>query len=95
MRYIFIPLIILLTAYAQAASLTAQVISIIDGDTITILTPAKQQIKVRLADIDAPELRRRMGKAGREKVFREFDLKENAAELLELLVLSASRSGSH
>ena len=57
MRYIFIPLIILLTAYAQAASLTAQVISIIDGDTITILTPAKQQIKVRLADIDAPELR--------------------------------------
>ena len=45
------------STYAQASPLTAHVISITDGDTITIITQAKQQIKVRLADIDAPELR--------------------------------------
>jgi endonuclease YncB( thermonuclease family) len=52
MRHIFILLLTLQahTVYAQAAIHTGQVIAITDGDTITILTPAKRQIKVRLDD---------------------------------------------
>ena len=37
-----------------SATIEGQVVAITDGDTIKILTPAKQQIKVRLADIDTP-----------------------------------------
>lgn len=38
------------------ADFQGKVISISDGDTITILKDSRQQIKVRLASIDAPEM---------------------------------------
>ena len=80
------------------SSLVSGIPELVDQDAAGILVAQQDaeglfQALLRLQR--DPELRRRMGKAGREKVFREFDLKENAAELLELLVLSASRSGSH
>jgi len=59
-------LALLLTTYAQAATLTGQVVAITDGDTIKLLTPAMQQIKVRLADIDAPERGQPYGKKARQ-----------------------------
>lgn len=56
-------------------------------------------ILVRQRDVDGlfqallqlqrdPALRESMGRAGRDKVFREFDLEQNSAELLDLLVRS-------
>ena len=35
--------------------ITGRVAAITDGDTLKILTPAQEQIKIRLAGIDAPE----------------------------------------
>lgn len=40
---------------ASAADLSCKVVNISDGDTITALCAGNEQLKVRLAEIDAPE----------------------------------------
>lgn len=39
----------------QAETIQGKVVHIADGDTLRILTPSNQQIKIRLAGIDTPE----------------------------------------
>ena len=60
-----IALMVLSTA-VSSATVEGQVVAITDGDTIKILTPAKQQIKVRLADIDTPERGQPYGRKARQ-----------------------------
>jgi len=48
-------LLLLATTPTLAATLSGKVVSVADGDTITILTPDKEQVKIRLNEIDAPE----------------------------------------
>ena len=43
------------------------VVSVHDGDTLTVLV-GKQQVKVRLAEIDAPELRQAFGQRSRQSL---------------------------
>lgn len=44
-----------LSARAQATDLMASVVGVHDGDTITVLSAQREEIKIRLAEIDAPE----------------------------------------
>ena len=46
---------LLLATSAFSADLRGRVVGISDGDTFTLLTADKQQVKIRLAEIDAPE----------------------------------------
>jgi endonuclease YncB( thermonuclease family) len=56
MARLFLLLLLLLTISAvHAAHLSGRVVGISDGETFTLLTADKQQIKIRLAEIDAPE----------------------------------------
>jgi len=51
---------------AHAGTITGRVVSVADGDTITVLTPEKLQVKIRLAGIDAPESGQEYGKKSKE-----------------------------
>lgn len=52
---ILLAALLCLSARAQPQTITGKAVGVCDGDTITVLDAAKQQHKVRLDGIDAPE----------------------------------------
>jgi endonuclease YncB( thermonuclease family) len=51
---LLLPWLVALAA-PPASGLAGKVVAVADGDTLTLLTPARRQVKVRLAEIDTPE----------------------------------------
>ena len=67
---VIVAALLLTTAPAFAGPITARVVGVHDGDTITVLTPEKRQIKIRFAEIDAPELSQPYGKTAKQLLSR-------------------------
>jgi len=64
-RYVVIFLVAL---SAHAESLTGYVVGVSDGDTITVLDSNRQQHKIRLAGIDAPEKAQAFGDRSKQNL---------------------------
>lgn len=60
----------LIAAIAAAATFTARVVGITDGDTITVLAPGNVQYRIRLAGIDAPEHNQAFGTRSKQNLSR-------------------------
>lgn len=69
-----IALALILAGAAQAATLTGEVVRILDGDTLEVLVN-RAPVRVRLANIDAPEKAQAFGEKSRQalaaRVFRQ------------------------
>lgn len=59
-----------LTCLATLAQteITGRVVSVADGDTLTLLADGRTQHKIRLAEIDAPEKRQAFGERSRQSL---------------------------
>lgn len=68
MRAILLLTIALLGLPCQADLISGRVVSVADGDTITVLDANKVQHKIRLAGIDAPEKSQAFGQRSRESL---------------------------
>lgn len=66
MRRALVVWLFLVGAWAVAADYTGRVVGVSDGDTLTLLTADKQQVKVRLGEIDTPESRQPYGERAKQ-----------------------------
>ena len=71
-KLLIIPIIgfVLFYTYSLSQTLSGQVVSIADGDTITMLDSSKKQVKIRLYGIDCPEKGQAFGKAAKKLTSR-------------------------
>ena len=68
MKILLSIVIILFSLSINAKELMGQVVKVIDGDTITILDANKQQFKIRLSGIDAPEKKQDFGNVSKQSL---------------------------
>lgn len=66
MRTLFALTLLLVAGAAVADVLTGRVVGVGDGDTITVLDEARQQHRIRLAGIDAPEKAQSFGNRSKQ-----------------------------
>ena len=62
--------LLLFAPSAFSAVLEAKVVHIADGDTLTVVTDGQNQVKVRLAGIDAPERAQPFGERSKQSLAR-------------------------
>jgi Staphylococcal nuclease homologue len=64
----FLFLLLFLWGRAYTQTYEGKVVAVSDGDTLIVLTPEKRQVKVRLAQIDAPEKSQAYGQRSKQSL---------------------------
>jgi endonuclease YncB( thermonuclease family) len=85
---LFMTAFVLLSPLIYAAEISGIVIAISDGDTLTLLTNEKKQIKIRLGSIDAPEKNQPYGDASKQALARKVFKKK-----VSVIVITTDRYG--
>lgn len=67
-RLISVCAVFLISVMAHAETISGRVVGVSDGDTIKVLAPGNQQVKVRMAQIDAPEKDQPYGQASKKSL---------------------------
>lgn len=83
MRFFF-AFLLLLPVSALAETISGRVVSVADGDTLTILTTEKTEIKIRLAAIDAPEKAMPFGQQSKQSLSELCFRKQATAETVDI-----------
>lgn len=68
LRILVSALFFLLAQAASAEELRGRVVGITDGDTLTLLTEQREQVRIRLAEIDTPERGQPYGTRARQSL---------------------------
>lgn len=68
MRAILIFFVLLTSQLCQADVISGRVVGVVDGDTVDILSIEREQIRIRLAGIDAPERSQPYGLLSKQKM---------------------------
>jgi endonuclease YncB( thermonuclease family) len=66
--YCYIVFMLVIPSFAFATEYEGKVVSVADGDTITVLVEGNKQVKVRLAQIDAPEKSQAFGQKSKQSL---------------------------
>jgi len=66
--HLLLPLLLGISIAACAETLAGTVVAVADGDTITVLDANREQLKIRLAGIDAPEKAQPFGQRSKESM---------------------------
>ena len=74
------PLFLLISCTINAATIQGKVVSIADGDTITVLDANNKQHKIRLQGIDAPEKSQAFGQKSKQFLHQLVNKKQVTVE---------------
>ena len=79
-KHLFIFLLAAASTLSHAATITGTVVSVADGDTVTVLDATKTQHKIRLTGIDAPEKAQPFGRRSKSSLSDMVYLKQVTVE---------------
>ena len=68
MRMFFGLALLLAVSLCGAATISGQIVGVVDGDTVDVLTADHEQIRIRVAGIDAPEKGQAFGQRSKQKM---------------------------
>lgn len=67
-NHLLLPVMLMMGTSASAETLTGKVVGVSDGDTITVLDANREQYKIRISGIDAPEKAQPFGQRSKESM---------------------------